>query len=152
METDIINYYKSITVELEALKNRVRNFIGDVHWLTDGEWKEGVLQAIIARHLPASVSIGRGFVRTVGGVTTQCDLLLYRTDRPVLFRDGDLVILTPDALLGVVEVKTSLDKNEFTKAVAKLSAIGNLLATHSGHFFLGLFSYESDASPRALVS
>lgn len=31
-------YFQSITLELEALKDRVRNYTR--HWQTDGEWKE----------------------------------------------------------------------------------------------------------------
>ena len=62
MDTD--KYFESLTDEILALKNRVRNFIHDSHWLTDGEWKESVLRSIIARSLPSSAKIGRGFIVT----------------------------------------------------------------------------------------
>ena len=97
-------YYRSLTMELEALKDRVRKFIQGHHWLTDGEWKESVLRSIIAQRLPDTVKIGRGFVLTESGLTAQCDILLYRADYPVLFREGDLAFITTDAVLSIIEV------------------------------------------------
>jgi len=72
-------YYKSLTEELESLKDRVRNFIADVHWLTDGEWKESVLRTMLARRLPDTVKVGRGFIISEGLTSTQCDVLLYKS-------------------------------------------------------------------------
>src|SRR5215510_13798348 len=97
-------YYRSLTSELEAVKDRVRNFIAGNHWLTDGEWRESVLRAIMAQRLPSNVNIGRGFVITEDGPTTQCDILIYRSDRPILFRQGDLAFVTPDAVVAIIEV------------------------------------------------
>ena len=84
------------------MKDRVRNFIAGNHWLTDGEWKEGVLRAMFAQRLPSSVVVGHGFIITETGQTTQCDILIFRADCPVLFRQGDLAFVTPDAVLAVI--------------------------------------------------
>lgn len=80
---NVAQHFRSITSELESLKDRVRNFIANQHWLTDGEWKESVLRTVIAQRLPDTVKIGRGFVLTEQGPATQCDIMLYRSDRPV---------------------------------------------------------------------
>ena len=102
METT--EYFRSLSAEITALKNRVRNFINDAHWRTDGEWKESVLRAILNGRLPNSIEAVRGFVLTSTGCSQQIDVLLYDNSKPVLFRDGDLVFLTPDAVKGIVEV------------------------------------------------
>ena len=75
---DVKSYFESLTIELESLKNRVRNFIHGAHWLTDGEWKESVLRSVIGRNLPDTVKIGRGFILTEQGLSSQCDILLYK--------------------------------------------------------------------------
>ncbi len=141
---DIPKYFHSLTLELEALKDRVRNFIEDAHWLTDGEWKESVLRSMIAERLPDAVRIAHGFVLTPAGPTTQCDILLYRADSPVLFRQGDLVFLTPDAVLAVIEVKSRATSTVLKDAIAKLAAIGRILGPERHHCSLGLFAYESE--------
>ena len=94
---NIEKYFRSLSLELTALKDRVRDFINDAHWLTDGEWKESVLRSLIARNLPRDIQMGRGFILTPSGVSTQIDILLYSAESPVLFRDGDLVFVQPEA-------------------------------------------------------
>ena len=136
-------HFRSLTAELESLKDRVRNFIDDGHWPTDGEWKESVLRSILARRLPETVRVGRGFVLTRQGATTQCDILLYTASSPVLFRDGDLVFLTPDAVLGIIEVKSRTTKAILDQALDKFAAIGSKMGSDRSHCFFGLFSYES---------
>jgi len=148
MIMDVAKHFRSITGELESLKDRVRNFISDRHWLTDGEWKESVLRSIIAKRLPETTKIGRGFVLTEEGPSTQCDIILYRSNCPILFREADLVFLTPDAVLGIVEVKSRVTKAIFQDSITKLARIGQQLGRHSEHCCLGLFSYEASSNPR----
>jgi len=88
------SYFKSLTLELASLKNRVRNFINDRHWQTDGEWKESVLRSFLRRNLPSSVEIGRGFVISKDKTSQQIDILIYDADKPTLFRDGALMNYT----------------------------------------------------------
>ncbi len=140
---DVPAYYRSLTAELESVKDRVRNFIAKSHWLTHGEWRESVLRAMIAQRLPSSVNIGRGFVITENGPTTQCDILIYRADRPILFRQGDLAFVTPDAVVAVIEVKSTATKAVVTESLEKLAAIGRKLGKHRAHSCLGLFAYEN---------
>ena len=140
---DVESYFRSLTTELESLKDRVRNFIDSAHWLTDGEWKESVLRSILARRLPDTVKIGRGFVLTKQGPTSQYDILLYKASSPILFREGELVFLTPDAVLGIIEVKSRTNKSILESVLDKFSAIGRKMGSDRTHCFFGLFSYES---------
>jgi hypothetical protein len=106
---NVENYFESISLELKALKDRVRNLIGTNHHnLTDGEWKETILRAILKRHLPSNVEVGSGFVVKPNSSSKQIDILIYDTSKPVLYRDGDLVIITPDSVKGIIEVKTKI--------------------------------------------
>ena len=71
---DPANYYRSLTAETDALKDRVRHLIADAHWLTDGEWKESVLRSVLRRHLPAHIGVGRGFIISPASVSKQIDV------------------------------------------------------------------------------
>ncbi|VFQ47383.1 hypothetical protein MSL71_50830 [Desulfoluna butyratoxydans] len=135
-------YFKSISLELTSLKNRVRNFIEDKHWLTDGEWKESVIRSVLMRNLPENIRVGRGFILSSGETSSQIDVLLYSADSPVLFRDGDLVFISPEAVLGVIEVKTQLNKYKLFETISKLQKIGTILRDNE-ECFLSIFSYES---------
>jgi len=139
------DYYQSLATELESLKNRVRNFIRESHWQTDGEWKESVLRSILNRNMPETVKIGRGFIVTQEYSSTQIDILIYRHDTPVFFRDGNLVFIPPEGALGIVEVKTNLNSSaSLRQALFKLIKIRSKIETtlNKGLLF-GLFAYES---------
>src|SRR3990172_8423163 len=99
------HYFRSLALEMDALKDRVRHLIESEHWQTDGEWKESVVRQMLRRHLPASVTVGRCFVVGASQASHQLDVLIYDSSKPVLFRDGDLAFVTPDAVVGVIEVK-----------------------------------------------
>lgn len=149
---DLFAHYRAIGCEFLALKNRVRNLIGGAHFLTDGEWKESVLRAFISRHVPAHVHVGRGFVVTGDSCSTQIDVLLYDSRYPLLYREGDLVFATPDAVLGVIEVKTSADGRTLPKTLRKLAENAALIhrgpRNHRRKLVTGVFAYDSPASPR----
>lgn len=142
---NIDNYFRSITKELKALQNRVRDFIDDAHWLTDGEWKESVLRTMIKRHMPSSYKIGRGFVITEENVSKQIDILIYDSSKPILYQDGDLLFVSPDSAKVIIEVKTSLNYHTFESALESLCSNANRIRVpNTGTKYFGLFAYESD--------
>ena len=108
IRTDFFGYHKSIAQELEATKDRVRQLIGSTHWETDGEHKEAIIRKVLRNHLPESVRIGKGFVCFESHTSTQIDVLITAVDKPTLFKDGELVLVTPDAVHAVIEVKTAM--------------------------------------------
>jgi hypothetical protein len=136
-------YFRSLSQELQALKNRVRYLIEDSHWQTDGEWKESVLRQILRRHLGGGIQVGRGFVVCEAESTHQIDVLLFDSSKPVLFRDGDLVFVTPDATIGIIEVKTSLNASSLLTAARKQAKDIRLIREGGNpKAFSGLFAFE----------
>lgn len=139
----IDDYFRSLTAEVDALKGRVRYLIESNHWQTDGEWKESVVRQVLRRHLPASVSVGRGFVVTATAASNQLDVLLFDSTKPVLFRDGDLAFVTPDAVIGVIEVKSRATPSIVADAAGKLAADMLLIRLHPNiRAFAGVFAFE----------
>ena len=137
-------YFRSLSDECVTLKDRVRYLIEDSHWPTDGEWKESVLRSMIRRSAPDNVTVGRGFVVSHQQCSTQIDVLLYDNNFPVLYKDGDLVFITPASCRAIIEVKSSITLTQFTNAAAKLAKNAELIRQHGMGIplFVGLFSYE----------
>ena len=77
---------------------------------------------------------------------------MYRHDTPVFFRDGDLVFIPPEGVLGVVEVKTSVDATSINEALSKLSRmrLGIESQLNNGILF-GFFAYEVRGLPNETV-
>lgn len=148
---DVEQYFRSLSAELNALKNRVRYLIGTRHLPTDGEWKESILRTILRRHLPSTVEVGRGFVVKPNSPSKQIDVLIYDTSKPLLYQDGDLVMITPDSVKGIIEVKTKIynmsELKDFTNNLAgNLEFIDNdyCYRNSKNNIFVGLFSYDTD--------
>jgi hypothetical protein len=150
---NIEQYFRSIALELRALQDRVRHMIGDAHWPTDGEWKESILRNVIRRAAPMSVSVGRGFVVSGAQCTTQLDILIHDNSHPVLYRDGDLVFVSPAACLGIIEVKSRVDLAGVRAASARLANAARFIRSSAGghRTFVGLFSYELDTTNVAAI-
>jgi hypothetical protein len=137
-------YHRSLSAELAALKDRVRHLVR--HWPTDGEHKEVALRSVLRRHVPDTVHVGRGFVVTPEDSSPQIDVLLIDASTPALFRDGDLFIVTPDAVRAIVEVKSRLDGEA---AIGDAISHLQLAASYCGNgmrqqTWAGLFVYEGD--------
>lgn len=145
MRTEL--FFRSLALELDAVKNRVRYLIENAHWQTDGEWKESVVRQVLRRHLPASISVGRGFVVTASRSSHQVDVLLFDSTKPVLFQDGDLAFVTPDAVLGLIEVKSRSTVANFRDACVKLAEDMEFIRRHpNGRAFAGFFAFDSDGA------
>jgi hypothetical protein len=138
------HYFRSVTSELETLKDRVRHFIDDGHWPTDGEWKESVLRSVVKRSAPGSITVGRGFIVHGAKASTQIDVLIYDNEYPVLYRDGDLVFITPDACRAIVEVKTTATPSRLDYCASQLADAAAMVrrASPGRRLFVGLFVYE----------
>lgn len=159
----LIDYHKSTTKELLALTNRVRNLI--THWGEDGRYKEAVLKNVIRRFLPEKFTIGTGFVikqtnnRGEHLSSKQIDLLIYDDASPVLFKEGDFVILTPDAVKGIIEIKANLQNQSLSDVLRQANENGRFVFSgkriNKQKFFNGVFSfegYENNFDQNALVN
>lgn len=146
---DIEGHFHSLAAEFQALQGRVRNIIHDAHWQTDGEWRESILRTVLRRHLPESVAVGRGFITSGAELSTQIDVLVYDRSAPVLYRDNDLVIVTPDAVRAIIEVRSTARRRELVDTARTLVRNGTLAAFHDAEPYratplLGLFAYECE--------
>lgn len=147
---DLIEYHKTTTKELLALKNKVRVLVD--HWGEDGHYKEIVLKNIIKRFMPDRYLIGTGFVvkqtenRGEHLSSRQIDLIIYDSSSPVLFKESDFVILTPDAVRGIIEVKTNLYNQDLSDVIRKANENGKFIFDGKNEkkykIFNGVFSYE----------
>lgn len=146
MPPDFISFHKSLSAEVQSVKDRIRNLVD--HWLTDGEHKEIVLQTILRRHIGQSFVVGKGFIVDRDESSGQIDLMVIDGTSPTLFRDGDFFITTPDAVRAVIEVKTSCTgPAEIGEATAQLrERITPWDGIERKQIWTGLFVYDRDAN------
>jgi len=143
-QNDFLQYHKSIAKELQVTKNRVQNLIGTCHWPTVGKHKEAILRKVLKDHIAETFHVGTGFVCGPNATSHQIDILISSRDRPILFGDGELRFVTPDAATGIVEVKTRLPGNLY-KFLRNLADDAEMIRTYGNpRCVAGLFVYELD--------
>jgi hypothetical protein len=134
-------YHKSITAELTAIKDRLKTLV--THGMTEGAFKEAILRSVLRKYVPPTLRIGRGFIVTRDGQSTELDLLIVDQSRPILFQDGDLIVVTPDSVRAIVEIKAGpVSASDFRTAVTNLGEAARLClnATQSKPW-LGFYVY-----------
>ena len=157
VEQDFKKFYESLNKEFDAVKDRVRNLIGDANWGEDGRFKEVVLKNVISRFLPKSYSIGTGFaINNNREITKQIDLFIYDSSSPVLFSEGEFVIVLANTVKAIIEVKTAINNSTELKDIIKIceenAKIIELDFSQSQRMFNGIFCYDCPLSFSLLES
>jgi hypothetical protein len=151
VEQDFTEFYKSLGKELIAVKNRVRSLIGDANWGEDGRYREAVLKNIISKFLPKNYCMGTGFVINARKeLTKQIDIIIYDNSSPVLFSEGDFVIVPANTVKAIIEVKSSINDTNSLKEIIKTCEENakkiELNFALAKNMFNGIFCYECDLS------
>jgi hypothetical protein len=121
-------YQATYSNELEAKKARLDDLVGADHWLSVGTYKEQLLRSLLSDRFPKRYEIGTGFVlanhRNRKRLSDQIDLLVWDSQNHApFFRDGDFVIVAPEALAAAIEVKSTLDGEELKAALRNLDSL-----------------------------
>lgn len=149
VEQDFTKFYESINREIIAIKDRVRSLIGDANWGEDGRYREAVLKNVISKFLPKKYSMGTGFViNTNKEITNQIDIIIYDNSFPVLFSEGDFVVVLADSVKGIIEVKSSIRSTseliDIIKNCENNAKKIEINFAQSQRMFNGIFCYECD--------
>lgn len=127
MKPNITAYLESWGAELKARKDRVRQLIGDAHWLTDGHHKEAILRDFLVRYLPNECECSTGFVRGSNDhdqCSPEIDVMLFnRRMHLPYFCEGGISIIDPASLLATIEVKSSFSKGPLEEALANVKRV-----------------------------
>jgi hypothetical protein len=144
-------YLISLAEELSAQANRVRDLIGDAHWLTDGHHKEYLLIDLLKRHLPVGMVAARGFVISPTGgsaASTEQDILIVDTlaEAPVFSQSG-VIIAFPRSVVAAVSIKTTLDSETVKDSTAGLCTVRNMATDHAQPRSLWCGAYYFNEGP-----
>ena len=129
VSTNRLSYLESIASELSVQSKRVRDLIGDAHWLSDGQHKEFLLLSVLHRYLPAGIVASRGFVvgqSSSNQISKEQDVLIVDTSiEAPLFHQGNLIITFPAQVRAVISVKTTVSDTMVSDAIEGLASIFN---------------------------
>ena len=143
IQPDFIAYHQSLADELKANKDQIRNLIGNAHWPSDGGHKEAILRRVLQNKLPDTFRVGTGFFSDTFEPSSQIDILITDASKPTLFRNGDFLVVTPDCVKAIIEVKTELNgPKKILEALTNLADNVQRIRRHNPACWAGLFIYE----------
>lgn len=123
--------YKRLSREVFVNEN------GDLkHPAEFGIYREKIIKHLIQPFLPSRLAIGTGFIITSKNETsTQCDLLIYDKDNTPVIENEEQRFFPIECVVGVIEVKSRLDKSKLKAALIKLSEIKKLRESVSSNIY-----------------
>jgi hypothetical protein len=165
-ENDRVSLADFYSADAEALRikfRQIEQLIGLSHHSTsEGTYCEVLLKEFLRRTLPGHVSVDSGFIRRVSETdwsqqsaalpsaapiaTPQLDIIVHDTQGfSPLFRSEDFVVVLPEAVRAVIEVKKCLDGSKLAEALEKIATTTHLLRKwrHEPHrMFTCIFAFS----------
>ncbi|WP_312471225.1 DUF6602 domain-containing protein [Neobacillus sp.] len=120
-----VRYHNQLYKEIEVTKERIASLIS--HGLTKGQINEFAIKKVFEEKIPENYGVSRGFIVTDSWESTEIDIIIYDKSYPTLFKTGDVIIVTPDAVKGLIEVKTRLTSQELMESSEKLGNIAEVV-------------------------
>lgn len=142
---DLTSYASLIGESFSSKVNLLTQILKGAHYPSIGRYKEKLLAKLISEYIPKTFEVGTGFVlfpvekkfknKPPNGfdplnmsahiISKQCDILVYDAGSvPVIFKDDDFVVLRPEAVKAVIEVKGSLNPKEVGSSLKGLLDFG----------------------------
>ncbi|WP_421234649.1 DUF6602 domain-containing protein [Aeromonas enteropelogenes] len=124
MKDDISSFFSSHSHELKSKMKRLDFLVGRDHWLSVGNYKEELLRCLLKQLLPKKYEVSTGFILSLDGdgnqiKSKQQDIIIWNSNEyAAIFRDGDFVIIPPEACRALIEVKSTLTNQTLRKAMS----------------------------------
>jgi len=136
-ENPFEKYFESINAEFILMNQQLAKLI--THPVAIGTENESLLRTFIKNYIPKHYSVGHGFIfKGVDNISRQCDIIIYDSSFfPPLFKRDDFVVLVPESVMTVIEVKTNITKgkNSLGSAVENIKSVRKLNPRISGLIF-----------------
>lgn len=128
------NIYDSLLVEkIEIFSNSFRNTSKEIFYdekleriFHNGEYggyRESIVRDFLSFFIPSNLEISTGFIiSSLNDVSTQCDIVIFDpSTTPIYEGSGKQRFFPVESVCAIGEVKSTLSKSEFKKAINKLA-------------------------------
>jgi hypothetical protein len=147
---NMLRYCLSVAQEFQARMNRMRVFVK--HNLSSGTANEIILREFLAGHSSGDYHVGQGFISDPteeDKVSKQCDILVFDQNRyPIVYSDGPIKVVWPEAVRMVIEVKTNLNKEDIE------TGLENILSakTMNPYLYGVIFAFQSPSNLDTVIN
>lgn len=123
-----IEFFESFAHEIESKFQRIKTLVP--HRVASGDYHEEIIRTVLRNFLTKRYSVKKGFIyKSKNEVSRQLDIIVIDESSPAayLFQEGDFAIAIPEAVMSVIEVKTTLNAPDFDESLENIASARKLM-------------------------
>ena len=119
-------YYKNVQEKLLVQRDIIRSLLRDPQII--GDYYEAIIRDAIRESISSSFAVRRGVILSEAGETSrECDIIVYSAvEYGPLFLSENIVVVNPEAVRIVVQVKGTLNVENLKDAIENLEYVHRL--------------------------
>jgi hypothetical protein len=119
-------YYRKVQEKVMVQRDIICSLLKDPRII--GDYYEAIIRDSVREVVPSSFAVARGVVLAPDGrASKECDIIIYSTaEYGPLFTSGDIVVVSPEAVRCVIQVKGTISHDNMTDAMASLALVDSL--------------------------
>lgn len=145
------SYFDSFASELNGKFQRLRHLTD--HDYSSGDYHEEILRGVLRNFLTKRYSVKTGFIfKEEHEVSRQIDIIIVDENAPAayVFQEGDFAVVMPEAVVAIIEVKTTLGSEEYDLALENIASAKKLFENPINHPGI-IFGYQSSTNDRKMT-
>lgn len=119
-------YYRKVQDKIMVQRDVINALLKDPRII--GDYYEAIVRDAVRESVSSSFAVGRGVVLADDGrASKECDIIIYNTvEYGALFSSGDIVVVSPEAVRCVIQVKGTVNQDNLGDAIQSLTAVDQL--------------------------
>jgi len=119
-------YYKNVQKKILVQKDIIRSLLKDPKVI--GDYYEAIIMDAVRESISEYFSARRGVILAENGqASRECDIIVYSAaEYGPLFLSGDMIVVNPEAVRCVIQVKGTINTENLKDAIANLAAVNRL--------------------------
>ncbi len=119
-------YYRKVQEMVLVQRDIICSLLKDPRII--GDYYEAIVRDAVKEAVSRSFDVGRGVVLAADGrASKECDIIIYSAaEYGPLFISGDIVVVSPEAVRCVIQVKGTVNLDNMGDSIANLAAIDKL--------------------------
>ena len=121
-------YYRNVQRKVLVQKDIIRSLLKDPKII--GEYYEAIVIDAVRENISEYFAARRGVILSETGASSrECDIIVYSAaEYGPLFLSGDIVVVNPEAVRCVIQVKGTINPENLQDAIGNLSSVNRLRA------------------------
>lgn len=121
-------YYRNVQRKVLVQKDIIRSLLKDPKII--GDYYEAIVMDAVRESIPEYFAARRGVILSETGASSrECDIIVYSAaEYGPLFLSGDIVVVNPEAVRCVIQVKGTINIENLQDAIGNLSSVNQLRA------------------------